>query len=57
MVVSRARHLMRLTGEFASYTRVNRTWWLPPLVLVLALALLLIAVGHAAAPYALYPLF
>jgi len=48
---------MRLTGEFASYTRVNRTWWLPPLVLVLALALLLIAVGHAAAPYALYPLF
>jgi hypothetical protein len=55
--VSRARYLMRLTGEFALYARVNRTWWLPPLLLVLAIALLLITVGHAAAPYALYPLF
>jgi hypothetical protein len=48
---------MRLTGEFALYARVNRTWWVPPLVLLLAIALLLIAAGHAAAPYALYPLF
>ena len=48
---------MRLTGEFAVYTRVNRTWWVPPLILLLAIALMLITVGHVAAPYALYPLF
>jgi hypothetical protein len=48
---------MRLTGEFAVYSRVNRTWWIPPLLLLLAIALLLITAGHVAAPYALYPLF
>src|SRR3954469_16731234 len=55
--MSRVRYLMRLTGEFAVYARVNRTWWVPPLLLLLAIAFLLITVGHAAAPYALYPLF
>jgi hypothetical protein len=48
---------MRLTGEFALYTGVNRMWWIPPLLLLFAIALLLIVVGQAAAPYALYPVF
>jgi hypothetical protein len=55
--VSRARYLMRLTGEFALYTGVNRIWWIPPLLLLFATALLVIVVGQAAAPYALYPVF
>lgn len=55
--VSRARYLMRLTGEFALYTGVNRIWWIPPLLLLFVIALLVIVVGQAAAPYALYPVF
>jgi hypothetical protein len=46
-----------LTGEFALYSVVTRVWWVPLLVLLLAIALLLIVVGQAAAPYALYPVF
>jgi hypothetical protein len=53
----RARHLARLSGEFVGYAVVNRAWWGPALTLVLALAAVLIAVGQAAAPVTLYPLF
>lgn len=48
---------MRLSGEFVAYTLVNGTWWLLPLVLVLALATLLIAAGQVAAPFTLYTVF
>jgi hypothetical protein len=50
----RARHLARLSGEFVGYAVA---WWVPALTLVLALAAVLIAVGQAAAPVTLYPLF
>jgi hypothetical protein len=48
---------VRLTGDLAAYTVVNRAWWLPPLTLLLALATLLMILGQAAAPVTLYPLF
>jgi hypothetical protein len=53
----RARHLVRLSGDFLSYAVVNRAWWVLPLLLILALATLLIVVGQAAAPITIYPLF
>jgi hypothetical protein len=55
--VVRLRHLMRLTGDLAAYTVVNRAWWVPPLTLLLGLATLLVIIGQAAAPVTLYPLF
>ena len=43
--------------EFWDFLRVNRKWWLLPLVLVLLLAgLLFLAAGTGAAPF-LYTLF
>jgi hypothetical protein len=53
----RARILARLSAEFVGYAVVNRAWWVPALTLVVALAAVLIAVGQAAAPVTLYPLF
>jgi len=55
--VLRLRHLVGLAGDLTAYAIVNRAWWLPALTVVLALAALLIAVGQAAAPVTLYPLF
>ena len=57
LAVSRGRYVLRLSGEFVVYARVNRTWWVLPLLILLAVALLLITAGHAAAPYVLYPVF
>lgn len=53
----RTRHLFRLSNDLLAYAVVNRAWWVPALTLVLALATLLIALGQAAAPVTLYPLF
>jgi hypothetical protein len=53
----RTRHLFRLSGEFVGYAVVNKAWWVPALTLVIALATALIAIGQAAAPVTLYPLF
>jgi hypothetical protein len=53
----RARHAARLANELTAYAIVNRAWWVPALTLILALTTLLIAVGQAAAPVTLYPLF
>ena len=53
----RARHLLRLTGDFAAYAVVNRALWVPVLTLILAMATVLIVVGQAAAPVTIYPLF
>lgn len=55
--MTRTRHLFGLAGDLAAYAVVNRAWWVPALTLILALATLLIAVGQAAAPVTLYPLF
>ena len=53
----RVRHAARLGGELVSYSVVNRTWWVVPLVLLLGVIALAIVVGQAAAPYTLYTLF
>jgi hypothetical protein len=53
----RARHLVRLGADLAMFAVVNRAWWVPPLTLLLALAILLVIIGQAAAPVTLYPLF
>ena len=39
----RARHLVRLGGEFVAYAVVNRVWWLIPLMLLLTLGTLLLS--------------
>ena len=53
----RGRHLVRLSGEFVAYAWVNGTWWLLPLVLVVAIATLLITAGQVVAPFTLYTVF
>jgi hypothetical protein len=53
----RIRHFFQLCGEFVAYAVVNRAWWVIPPMVLLALATLLVLVGQAAAPVALYPLF
>jgi hypothetical protein len=55
--LQRVRHLFRLSGDFIAYAVVNRAWWVPALTIVVALMTLLVVVGQAAAPVALYPLF
>ena len=51
------RHLFRLSSDFVVYASVNRAWWVPALVLILALSTVLIVVGQTAAPVTLYPIF
>jgi hypothetical protein len=53
----RMRHFFRLCGEFLAYARINRAWWVIPPMILLALIMVLILVGQAAAPVTLYPLF
>jgi hypothetical protein len=55
--VLRGRYLAWLSAELIAYAYVNRAWWVPVLTLIIALAALAIAVGQAAAPVGLYPLF
>jgi hypothetical protein len=55
--ILRVRHLFRLLGNFGAYAVVNRAWWVPALTLVIALTMVLVVVGQAAAPVTLYPLF
>jgi hypothetical protein len=53
----RARHMVGLVNEFFRYSIVNRTWWLIPVMVLMATMLLLITIGQAAAPYSLYAFF
>jgi hypothetical protein len=53
----RARHLVRLGADLAAFAVINRAWWVPPLTILLALTILLVIIGQAAAPVTLYPLF
>jgi hypothetical protein len=55
--VLRLRHGARLVGDLLAYSRINRVWWLPPLLVVLAVAVLLAAAGQAAVPVSVYTLF
>lgn len=53
----RARHLLGLVSEFFMYSLVNRTWWLLPIMVLMAMMMLVITVGQTAAPYSLYAFF
>ena len=55
--ILRARHLVRLAADLAAFAVINRAWWVPPLTFLLALAILLVIIGQAAAPVTLYHLF
>ena len=48
---------MTLSGDFLAYAVINRAWWVIPVTLLLALVTLLVAIGQAAAPITLYPMF
>jgi hypothetical protein len=53
----RSRHLGWLASDLAWTARVNRTWWLLPVVVVALLALAAGGATQAALPYAVYTLF
>jgi len=53
----RARYLLRLSNDVVAYTVINRVWWLPPLLLLLALTAVVIVAGQVAAPFGLYTMF
>jgi hypothetical protein len=55
--ILRGRHFLRLAGDFWAYVVVNRAWGMLVLTLLLALSVLLVVVGEAAAPITLYPMF
>lgn len=50
--------IVSLAGEFWSFLRVRKKWWLGPIVIVLALfgALIVLTQGSAVAPF-IYTLF
>jgi hypothetical protein len=54
--MSRFGYSFRLLGEFVSFARENKAYWIVPLVVVLGLAALLVVAGRGAAPL-LYTLF
>jgi hypothetical protein len=53
----RSSHLLRLVRDVIGFAVVNRTWWLLPLMAVLAVVTIFIVVSQAAAPYTLYTVF
>lgn len=50
-------HTVRLAADVGSYARLNRAWWIVPIVAVLAAALTLGAATQTVVPYAVYTLF
>lgn len=55
--VLRLCHTVRLAADVGSYARLNRAWWIVPIVAVLAAALTLGAATQTVVPYAVYTLF
>ncbi len=54
--MGKLRHLGTLIGEFVAFARAHKAYWIVPLLVVLALVVLLIAVGQTSAPF-IYTLF
>jgi hypothetical protein len=46
-----------LVGEFVSFLRHNKKWWLTPILLILVLVGLLVSLGGTAAAPWIYSLF
>jgi hypothetical protein len=54
--MSKLRYAGPLLAEFFRFARAHKAYWVVPLVLVLALMIVLIAVGQVSAPF-IYTLF
>lgn len=52
----RLKYFRRLAGEFYQFAKMNKAWWILPMILILGLAGLLIVASQVAAPF-LYPFF
>ena len=52
----RVKHLGRLAGDVGRYAVVNRSWWLVPLVVVLAVVGLVVTTTQVVVPAAVYTL-
>jgi len=55
--VLRLRHALRLAADVTSYARLNRAWWIIPVVGILAVLFAVGTATQAAVPYAVYTLF
>lgn len=55
--VMRLRYAARLAGEVVLYAKVNRAWWILPLMGLLVVIMAVVVVGQAAAPWTMYTLF
>ncbi|MEI7885875.1 MAG: DUF5989 family protein [Actinomycetes bacterium] len=51
------RHAARLAADFMVYARVNKAWWLLPVVVLLIVAVALGTATQAVVPYAVYTFF
>jgi Family of unknown function (DUF5989) len=56
-VGGRLRYMFRFAGEFGAYLVVNRSWWIVPVFLLLAMTTLLVVVSQVVAPFTLYSFF
>ena len=54
--MGRFKYIGRLLNEIWQFARINKAWWMVPLVLVLLILGLLIITGQAVAPF-IYTLF
>jgi len=55
--VMRLRYAARLASEVVLYAKVNRAWWILPLMGLLVVIMAVVVVGQAAAPWTMYTLF
>ncbi len=52
----RVKHFVRLIRDVFQFARDHKTWWIVPIVLMLALLTLLIVASSTVAPF-IYPIF
>ncbi len=53
----RLKHAVRLGREVIDYSRARRSWWLVPMMLLLAMLGLAMSATSATVPVAVYTLF
>lgn len=51
------RHSLRIAADVLSYARLNRAWWIVPVLAVLVLVVALGSASQAVVPVAVYTLF
>ena len=57
LVGARVRHTLRLGRDLVAFAVLNGTWWILPLIVLVALLALGVAATQHALPYAVYTLF